>query len=181
MFSFWSCVCKNIWKIQRDIPLKSFWKPWYYSHSSKKGGFTNKRRFCQIGLGHLMWLEGLILFSIFAENSLWQTIFRVSKNFLKGISSSIYWLSLQQQPQSKNKKFQKLYLDFTYCKLPELAWCFTPLICFSFFFIHFLLSIFKKSSAIELVVWVFGIFARSNKWMSESRLLQLIFEVRFHF
>ena len=35
-------------------------------------------------------------------------------------------MSLQSEPQNENKTFQKLYFDFSHCKLPELAGCFTP-------------------------------------------------------
>ena len=51
------------------------------------------------------------------------------KAFLR-ISLCICRISLQPLIQNDNKKFQKLYFDFGYCKLPESAGCLTAFKCF---------------------------------------------------
>ena len=61
----------------------------------------------------------------FSENSGWENKPSVSKNFSGGYPFCNCWMSLQPQPKNENKRFQKLYFNLNYCKLPELAGCFT--------------------------------------------------------
>ena len=54
-------------------------------------------------LGHVMLLEGYLLFSLtifFSGSSGLENRFKVSKNFEGGIPFSICWISLQQKPQT---------------------------------------------------------------------------------
>ena len=54
-----------------------------------------------------------------------RTKLRVSKSFCRGISFCVCWISLQLQPQNRNKKYEKLYFNFSCCKPLELAGWFT--------------------------------------------------------
>ena len=66
---------------------------------------------------------------IFRESSGRENRFRVSKSFFEDIPLYLLNIFATADP-NENKKFQKLYFDFGYCKLPELASCLTPFKCF---------------------------------------------------
>ena len=122
---FWAAVTKILNKYKKDIPIrKSLAILGLPALFSRKWG-----KFTKIGLVMSCDVTGKvnIIWSLFLEAQAEQTDLGFPKALYGNISFYVCWISLQPQFQNENKTIQKLYFDFSHCKLPELAGCFTPL------------------------------------------------------
>ena len=81
LLSFWSFGCKDVLQVQRDIPLKSFWKPWIFSPSLNFQERIPKLDWSCDVTGRVK----IIQYFLFRGSSGWGNRFRVSKNFLGDI------------------------------------------------------------------------------------------------